>query len=328
MDVLSDVLDTVRLKDMKLGRASLSAPWGFRVADPEPRAALYRISGGGAWLEAEGLDAPLRLEDGDLVLLPRGQRHALRDDPASATTLLRPSELPSAAPETHEGAAALLSASFQLEGRVPTPLLTLLPPVIHVSAGRSSIAASLAATLSLLAEQSATERPAGGTVQRRLAELLLVEAIRTHLEVLVHEPVASGWLQALVDPQIGAALGHVHESPETEWTVASLAKTVHMSRSAFAARFTQLVGESPLQYVTRWRMQKAASLLRVGRQTLAEIAGLVGYDSEAAFSKAYKRWVGASPGAYRRAAQASARAARPRVPATLGTMATAGLALD
>jgi AraC-like DNA-binding protein len=118
-------------------------------------------------------------------------------------------------------------------------------------------------------------------------------------------PGASGWLGALGDVQIGSALGFIHQSPELGWTVQSLAAKVAMSRSAFASRFARLVGEPPLAYVTRWRMQKAAGLLRQSSATLADIAERVGYDSEAAFSKAFKRAVGTAPGAYRRAAKAS-----------------------
>ena len=145
-------------------------------------------------------------------------------------------------------------------------------------------------------------RSRGALVRRfviaRLADVLFIQIVRGHLASL---PVdGSGWLGALADAQIGAALGHIHQSPEQDWTVQSLASKVAMSRSAFASRFMRLVGEPPLSYVTRWRMQKAASMLRDGKQTLAQVAAQVGYDSEAAFSKAFKRAVGSAPGAYRR----------------------------
>ena len=137
----------------------------------------------------------------------------------------------------------------------------------------------------------------------RLADVLFIQIVRGHLATL--DPEASGWLSALGDAQIGAALGLIHESPESAWTVQSLASSAGMSRSAFASRFTRLVGEPPLHYLTRWRMQKAQSLLRDGRASLSDVAARVGYDSEAAFSKAFKRAVGAAPGAYRRRAKRS-----------------------
>lgn len=330
MDVLSDVLETVRSKDLRIARAELSAPWGFKVADSDGEAALYVVTGGAGWLEAEGLERPLRLETGDMVLLPSGLAHALRDDPSSTANPLESlGSLPAEGSRVAVGPTTrLVAGRFRLEDRATHPLLSVLPNVLHVKGVEGRPARWLDALLGLLTEELGAERPAGRIVIGRLSDLLFVEAVRAHLATLAGDQAAAGWLKALVDPQIGPALALVHEKPEAPWTVASLAHSVAMSRSAFAFRFTQLVGESPLQYVTRWRMQKAAELLRTGRATLVEIADLVGYESEAAFSKAYKRWVGASPGAYRRAAQASARATRPRVPARLGRAVTAGLALD
>ena len=138
-------------------------------------------------------------------------------------------------------------------------------------------------------------------VVSRLADILFVQIVRGYLATLGGD--GHGWLRALADPKIGAALSLIHQRPERTWTVGGLATRVNMSRSAFALRFTQTVGEPPLRYVTRWRMQKAAGLLRQGRAPLAEIASRVGYDSEAAFSKAFKRCIGCAPGAYRRSAR-------------------------
>ncbi|MDP9179956.1 MAG: helix-turn-helix transcriptional regulator [Gemmatimonadota bacterium] len=132
----------------------------------------------------------------------------------------------------------------------------------------------------------------------RLADILVVQAVRAHLAQ--NGGGCKGWLRALVDPQIGQALSLIHQKPEADWTVESLASKVGMSRSAFAARFAQQVEEPPLTYLTRWRMQKASRLLETTPAGVAEIAKRVGYDAEAAFSKAFKRWIGVAPGAYRR----------------------------
>jgi AraC-like DNA-binding protein len=132
----------------------------------------------------------------------------------------------------------------------------------------------------------------------RLVELLWVQVVRTHIATT---PVAShGWLRALSDAQIGGALSLIHDKPAATFTVAGLAQAVGMSRSAFASQFTRLVGEPPLHYIARWRMLKASQLLKEDRLTLAEVANAVGYESEAAFSKAFKRWSGQAPGSYRR----------------------------
>jgi AraC-like DNA-binding protein len=178
-----------------------------------------------------------------------------------------------------------------------------LPPVIVLPGELSRSVHWLEPTLKFIACEAQSGRPGAQTVVSRLADVLFIQIVRGYLATLPAS--SSGWLGALGDSQIGAALGFIHQSPELDWTVQSLAAKVAMSRSAFASRFARLVGEPPLAYVTRWRMQKAAGLLRQSSATLANIAERVGYDSEAAFSKAFKRAVGSAPGAYRRAAKAS-----------------------
>jgi transcriptional regulator GlxA family with amidase domain len=142
--------------------------------------------------------------------------------------------------------------------------------------------------------------PGFETIVSRLADILVVQAVRANL---AQSGGCKGWLRALIDPQIGRALSLIHEKPEDDWTVESLASKVGMSRSAFAARFAQLVEEPPLTYLTRWRMQKASRLLETSHAGVAEVAKRVGYDAEAAFSKAFKRWIGVAPGAYRRTSE-------------------------
>jgi AraC-like DNA-binding protein len=155
--------------------------------------------------------------------------------------------------------------------------------------------------LQLLASEVGAAQPGSRTVISRLADVMLVMALRAHLRGLSGDCKTGGWLRAVADPQIGAVLAAIHGKPEADWTVESLARSAAMSRSAFAARFAELVGEPPLHYVTRWRMQKAAHALRTSDARLAEIAPTVGYETEAAFSKAFKRVYRQSPGAFRRA---------------------------
>jgi len=141
-------------------------------------------------------------------------------------------------------------------------------------------------------------QPGAATIVSRLADILFVQAIRAH--VAARGADAKGWLRALSDQQIGKALSLIHERPNAPWSVETLADEVAMSRSAFAARFSELVEEPPLTYLTRWRMQRASKLLRTSDDTIATVASKVGYDAEAAFSKAFKRWMGSAPGAFRR----------------------------
>jgi transcriptional regulator GlxA family with amidase domain len=187
---------------------------------------------------------------------------------------------------------------FRFEDRKNDLLIGALPPVVVLRAERNRAVPWLEATLGFIASEVQSGRPGASIVVNRLADVLFIQILRGYLAQLSSE--LPGWLRALSEPQIGAALSLVHQNPEQAWTVGSLASRVGMSRSAFAERFAHAVGIPPLEYVTRWRMQKAAGLLRDGSATLAEVAGRVGYDSESAFSKAFKRSLGTTPGAYRR----------------------------
>src|SRR5688572_2954502 len=306
-DVLTDVLETVRVGAACYGRVEAAAPWGIGVAADEENAKFHVVLAGECWLEVEGQE-PVHLHGGDLVALPHGHAHSLRDIPSSP---IRPlSELitvtngkcqPSIVTGGQGAAATLVTGSFHFEDRRNNPLLSVLPPVIVLPGEMSRSVHWLEPTLKFIACEAQSGRPGAQTVVSRLADVLFIQIVRGYLATLPAS--SSGWLGALGDSQIGAALGFIHQSPELDWTVQSLAAKVAMSRSAFASRFARLVGEPPLAYVTRWRMQKAAGLLRQSSATLADIAQRVGYDSEAAFSKAFKRAVGSAPGAYRRAAR-------------------------
>jgi len=313
-DVLTDVLETVRVGAACYGRVEAAAPWGIGVAADEENAKFHVVLSGECWLDVEGQE-PIHLSGGDLVALPHGHAHALRDVPGSsirplADLITSPStgKCQSSIVTGGDGASAtLVTGSFHFEDRRNNPLLSVLPPVIVLPGELSRNVHWLEPTLKFIACEAASARPGAQTVVSRLADVLFIQIVRGYLATL--PPGASGWLGALADAQIGGALGLIHQSPELDWTVQSLAAKVAMSRSAFASRFARLVGEPPLAYVTRWRMQKAAGLLRQSSATLADIAERVGYDSEAAFSKAFKRAVGSAPGAYRRAAKATVIAA-------------------
>jgi len=312
-DVLTDVLETVRVGAACYGRVEAAAPWGIGVPADEEDAKFHVVLSGECWLDVEGQD-PIHLQGGDLVALPHGHAHALRDVPGSPIqplsaliTTVSGKCQPSITMGGDGASATLVTGSFHFEDRRNNPLLSVLPPVIVLPGEMSRNVHWLEPTLKFIACEAASGRPGAQTVVSRLADVLFIQIVRGYLASL--PPGASGWLGALGDAQIGSALGLIHQSPELDWTVQSLAARVAMSRSAFASRFARLVGEPPLAYVTRWRMQKAAGLLRQSSSTLADIAERVGYDSEAAFSKAFKRAVGSAPGAYRRAAKATVIAA-------------------
>lgn len=305
MDVLTDVLETVRVVAACYGRLEATAPWGIRVRAGED-AKFHVVLEGRARLLVDGSDEPIELSAGDIVALPHGHAHSLIDDPGAGDPQLLEELLVCRA--KGDGSvmkvggggeqATVVSGRFRFEDRRNNPLLSVLPPVITLKGEAGKSVRWLEPTLKFIACEAASGRPGSQTVIARLADVLFIQIVRGHLASLPAN--GSGWLGALADAQIGAALGYIHQNPELDWTVQSLASKVAMSRSAFASRFMRLVGEPPLSYVTRWRMQKAAGMLREGKQTLAEVAAQVGYDSEAAFSKAFKRAVGSAPGAYRR----------------------------
>ncbi|WP_338868437.1 AraC family transcriptional regulator [Myxococcus stipitatus] len=297
-DVLADVLDSMRLSTLMYGRFELSAPWGIRFCE-KPCAHLVLLAHGHARLDVEGIPDTVILSAGDLALLPQGVSHTLRDAEGSPLHLLGHGECQRAlgvGPIRLGGGGertSLVTGSFRLGAAPHMLLFEQLPRLVHVTAETPS----LAAAAQLLITESTSSSPAATVVMSRLADILLVQALRLH--------IASGQgqepgLGALADPQIGKALSLIHEQPAAPWTVESLASAVALSRSGFAARFTSLVGKPPLEYLARWRMTKAAQLLRESETPLSELATVIGYQNEASFNRAFKRWEGISPGAYRR----------------------------
>jgi AraC-like DNA-binding protein len=183
-------------------------------------------------------------------------------------------------------------------------LVGILPPLLYIQASDEPRASWMQGVFRLMAAEARAFRPGGEAVITRLADVLVIQAIRAWIETA---PAArTGWLGALQDPQIGRALALIHRDPARAWTLASLARELAMSRSAFAARFTQLVDEPAMQYLTRWRMQLAHHALQTEGATAAEMAGRLGYQSEAAFGRAFKRVTGIPPGAAKRSAPVDA----------------------
>ncbi len=314
-DVLSSVLDAARLESVVHGRFDLTAPWGFRVE--EGRAGFYLVTRGSCRLEMSGANETFRLERGDYVVLPQGHAHVLSSgDDARPVPLAEVLASQGSASERclprgtvrHGGGGErtiLVGGCFKLEDGRRSPLAEALAPVIHVKADGGAAARWLETSRELVAAELASGQPGVDAIISRLADILFIQAVRGHLARTAQ--AEQGWLRGLVDARIGEALSLMHHKPGESWTVQSLASRVGMSRSAFAARFASVVGEPPLSYLAHLRMQRAARLLRHGRATLAEIAARVGYETEAAFHKAFKRSMGVAPGAYRRAAGSVAR---------------------
>ncbi|MDC0749583.1 AraC family transcriptional regulator [Polyangium mundeleinium] len=302
MDVLADVLRGLHLRTKVYGRLEMRAPWGMRVEKPG-HALFYAVSRGSCLLEVDGARIPL--SGGDFVFLLGRSTHVLRDAPG--TRPLPVAEIYAIRGGRcgglvhHGGAGApttLVSGCFLFEGTSLDPLIASLPPLIHVRGDGGIAARWLESTLQFVASEMEAEQPGYETVASRLSEVLFVQALRTHVASLPVEQAS--WLRALTDAQIGVVLQRLHENPEKPWTVESLAHLASMSRSVFAARFKAVVGEGPLTYLARWRMHRATQLMAGGAASTTAIAQAVGYETDSAFVKAFKRHLGETPGAFRR----------------------------
>lgn len=302
IDVLSDLFDTLRLATVTHGRFELGAPWGFQIPDDESAHIIVAVRGA-ARIEAAGGPKPLVLSAGDLVLLPHGGLHTLRDAEGSALHGLGETEcgaIRTAQPVRFGGdgvQTTLIIAAFRFRAAHRALSLQRLARAIHIPAGDGAVSPTLASAVQLLAAESASQAPGSAVIVNRLADVLLVQAIRTFI---AGSGCPEHGLRALSDPRVGKALALIHERPGERWTVGSLGEAVALSRSGFAARFNALVGEPPLEYLVRWRMIKAAQFLREGDLSISDIAERVGYQSEASFNRAFKQLEGTTPGAYRR----------------------------
>ena len=316
MDVLADVLSNTRIGGTLFCRAELRGSWGMGVS-PASQAGFHVVARGTCWLRVKGRGRPLRLVQGDVILLPHGAGHSLQSDPEARVLplfealrqqgLARPRS-----PERDDSSTVLLCGAYHFERNGVHPLLSLLPPLIHIPADGEQVAGPLEAVLRLLVAESAQAGPGTHTVISRLVDVLFIHIIRCWLE---QQPEGSaGWLGALKDAQVGRALARMHAEPARDWTVQGLAAEVATSRATFARRFRELVGEPPLVYLTRWRMELAGRLLRETELSLAEVAAHVGYSSEFAFNRTFHRECGQPPGRYREQARVRPLPTSPSAP--------------
>jgi AraC-like DNA-binding protein len=260
------------------------------------------VSSGECWLSLEERDHPISLTSGDCFVLAPGSAYALGDTPlwsAQDISELFAGDCGGVSRFGGGGAPTTIIGGRFAFGTAVDPLLDLLPPLILIRANQGGSAA-LRATLELLASETAAPAPGSPLVINRLADILFIHAIRAY--IASNPSPKTRWLRALADPPIGSALKAMHEKLDHPWTVMELAFIAGMSRSTFAQHFKELVGQTPLEYLTRWRMYKAGRLLRDHDKKLFEVATSVGYESDGAFHKAFKRVLGVTPGEYRRSA--------------------------
>jgi AraC-like DNA-binding protein len=303
-DPLGEALHTLRMSGAFYCRSELSEPWGLSLP-PLPGYLWFHVVTSGRVSLDVGDGELSTLHGGDLALVTQGAGHRLCSDPsAPAPGIL---DLPRAEISDryevlrHGGGGPLtrmMCGAVRFDHPAARNLVALLPEIIYLDAESTPDLVWMQATLALIAAETKQQRPGGEAVITRLADVLIIQAIRSWIET---DPSAqTGWLGALRDEQIGRALALIHGDTARAWTVASLADELAMSRSAFAARFTELVGEPVMHYVTRWRMRVAVNALRDEGATVAELADRLGYRSEAAFARAFKRVTGVAPGSVKR----------------------------
>jgi AraC-like DNA-binding protein len=300
MDALDSVFEAMRVKSVLHARLEASAPWGLSF-NGSPRAKFGLVARGSCWLDVDGQSQPLALTGGDCFILLHDQPFSIRDTPKTATTpcvdviqkrIGEVIEFGGGGPVT-----TLISGWFEFDELGARPLLDALPSIIHtrMDCDQSRL---LQSTFQLLATETAEHRLGSSLVVSRLADILFIHTIRAYLDA--DGTPRGGWLAALSDRQIGETVRAIHADIAAPWTVEKLAARAAMSRSAFAARFKELVGQTPMDYLAHWRMYHAGSMMRRDAADMGSIADAIGYESETSFSRAFKRVTGATPGEYRR----------------------------
>jgi len=302
-DSVSEFLRGVRVQSTVYCVSDLRAPWGLSVEDSSV-AKFHLVLEGSCVLSLDGRD-DVALGPGELVLLLSGSGHTLRDRPRSRVRRLE--RILSETPVDGDGRLAiggrgrrtrLVCGGFVLAEPLPAGLILSLPDVLRLDAGVSGLNRWLEPLFAMLRDETDGSRPGAAAVFGKIADVFLAQVLRTYL--ISAEESGLVHLAPLQDPAVAGAVELIRNRPQVHWTVAALAREVSMSRTAFAARFGALVGTTPIAYLTRVRLSQAAGYLTTTDQSLYAIARRVGYDSEASFSKAFKRGLGRSPGEYRR----------------------------
>jgi AraC-like DNA-binding protein len=315
MDPLSDVLSLLKPRSYLAGGFDVAGDLAIKFPKHEG-IKCYAVVSGQCWLSVEGVREAVRLEAGDCFLLPRGLPFCLATDltltPVDFRTLLSARQNGSTVSHNGGGGCFIAGGHFILTGSHTEILLGGLPPIVHIR--KESDKAAMRWCLERMRDELREPRPGGFLVAQQLAYMMLVQALRLHLEEGLRGGV--GWLFALANKQMNAAITAMHDDPAHRWTLQKLAERAGMSRSIFALKFKETVGASPMGYLTRWRMLLAGDRLNNSEDSISVIALSLGYESESAFSKAFRRVMGCSPRQYSRGggpatvSQGKAKAAR------------------
>jgi AraC-like DNA-binding protein/mannose-6-phosphate isomerase-like protein (cupin superfamily) len=294
-DCLTEVLRTLRLRSSIFFRSELSSPWGMSL-DMTHQPRFHIVVEGSAWISLAGGGEPVRLDMGDIAMIPNGAEHWIADDPESerVRSELATDALRAGKPlfEGDEPQCRLICGLFHFDIDEPHPLMALLPDLLIWPADRGASASWVRESILALDDELRSNRPGSQAVADRLCEVLLIHLLRRYENL---EALPGGFYRGLNVPSIARALNAIHAAPERDWSLASLANEAGLSRSVLAERFHELVGVTPMGYITTWRMRNARELLLHGSLGIKEVAERTGYSSAASFSRAYKRFFGDTP---------------------------------
>jgi AraC-like DNA-binding protein len=292
VDVLSDVISSMRIGQPGYARSELRSPWGMRFSPSPGTVGFTVVLHGSCWLLAD-VEEPVG--PGDVVFTPRGDGYGIADDPATPLVVAsHPVE-----PPLGGGDVVFLCGGYRVDENRTHPLLRDMPAVLHLPA-RLGQHRDLRATLDALGRELETPRPGGTALVPLLLDMLLLYVMRAWFEDQPRDPGGVGWAAALADKPVSSALHAIHSAPARPWTVQSLANEAGLSRAAFARRFAAATRQPPLRYLTWWRLTTAAGMLRETDTSLEHVAARVGYSSQVAFTNAFKREYGVAPGRFRR----------------------------
>ncbi|MDR3681471.1 MAG: AraC family transcriptional regulator [Flavipsychrobacter sp.] len=299
MDALSEVLDSLKLKAVVYQKVPFTAPWGISIAQDQ-YSQFWRLLKGTCYLSIAG-EEMIKMEVGDFVLVPHGAAHRILGHPqnASVPSAQFVKSLQAGKPmfQGTDEETLLIGGHFEFTSPIQHPFVQSLPNVININSHQDEIRLWLQQAAAFMNDELSTRKAASDLILGRLAEIVFILIVRAYME---QAGVAQGFLRAFKDPRISASLNTMHAAPEKDWTLEQLATHVGMSRSLYSKEFKRLLGETPLGYLTNWRILKAKQLLLENKENICEVAEKVGYQSEAAFNRLFKTKVGETPAVYRR----------------------------
>ncbi len=307
MDPLSQLLALLRPRGAISSRLDAAEPWSIQFGGQPRHIKCYVILAGECWMALDGAEPAMRLKPGDCFVLPSGRPFRLASDltlpPVAASAVFSEVQAGGVATLGSGRPFSMLVSRFAINGKHGDMLLELLPPIMHLR--RESDQAALRWSVERMMQELREKQPGGDLIAQDLAHMMLVQALRVHLTADLGP--GAGWFFALADKQLSLAITAIHADPARRWTLRDLGLQAGMSRSVFALRFREAAGETPMQYLTRWRMLLACDRLEQTGDPVGVIAETLGYESESAFSTAFKRVVGCSPRRYCRAADLAER---------------------